>query len=166
MTVDTSTGECWKMLKEFPDYWVSSFGRILSRRKIPEKILVQTKNKDGYLTVILYDEKGNQKHFLSHRLVALAFLGESKMEVNHKDKNKENNNIGNLEYCTRLENCLHRDKGKRRFVTYHKGIGEYYVQISSLEPRIRGKYDTKEEAYKAAYDEYLKHFNTEPWSLQ
>lgn len=164
LTVDTLTGETWRRLTKYPDYWVSSFGKILSRRRIPEKILVLTKNKDGYETVIVYDEKDIPHTYLVHRLVAEEFFGVSNMEINHKDKNRSNNKIDNLEYCTRSENCKHREKGKKRFVTFHKQVGKYCVQIKNLTPRCRGWFLTKEEAYEFAYTEYYKHFGLKPWS--
>lgn len=165
LAVDTTTGEVWKRLEEFPDYWVSSFGKILSRRKIPEKVLVQPKNKEGYGTIILYDGFDRPHHFLSHRVIARGFLGASDMEINHKDKDRFNNRIENLEYVTRSENCRHREYGKKRFVTFHKGMGKYQVQISKLSPRTRGYYETKEEAFAAAHSEYVKYFNKEPWRI-
>lgn len=42
-----------------------------------------------------------------HRLVAAAFLGRSELDVNHKDGDKTNNNLANIEYCTRAYNCQH-----------------------------------------------------------
>jgi hypothetical protein len=166
LTVDTSTGEVWRKHTRFPDYWVSSFGRVLSRRRVPEKVLVLTKNKDGYETVRVYDEKDKAHSILVHRLVAEEFFGFSAMEINHKDKNPSNNNIDNLEYCTRLENCKHRDQGKKRFVSFHKQVGKYFVQIANLTPRCRGWFLTKEEAYEFVYNEYYRHFGLEPWSKQ
>lgn len=47
------------------------------------------------------------KHVLTHRLVLLAFTGPSDLFVNHKDGNKINNKLENLEYCTKSENGLH-----------------------------------------------------------
>lgn len=48
-----------------------------------------------------------QKKLSAHRIIALTFIWESLLQVNHKDWNKENNCIHNLEYCTWSENVLH-----------------------------------------------------------
>ena len=68
--------------------------------------------KGGYAFTGL-SEKCKGKTFPIHRLVALAFIEnpENKPQVNHKDKNRSNNNISNLEWSTALENNLHRSKG-------------------------------------------------------
>ena len=96
-------------------YAVSSLGRIKrllrSRTSLPGKIFPGTANLDGYLVVTL--RKNNKKRIeLIHRLVAGAFLGTcpSNKEVNHKDGNKKNNCIDNLEYITQLENITHAIK--------------------------------------------------------
>ena len=66
-------------------------------------------NRGGYLRINLYDANGKaQKHYI-HRLVAQTFIPnpKHKKEVNHKDGNKLNNNVNNLEWCTRSENQRH-----------------------------------------------------------
>lgn len=77
-----------------------------SKRIIASKIIKQTIKPNKYLSVMLSKECEN-KRFLVHRLVALTFLGESDLCVNHIDGNKQNNNIKNLEYCTYSENNNH-----------------------------------------------------------
>lgn len=64
-----------------------------------------------YLAVSLC-KNGKQKTLRIHRIVAEAFLPnpENKPEVNHKDGNKFNNNINNLEWCSKLENNQHARK--------------------------------------------------------
>lgn len=61
-------------------------------------------NRDGYLVGTL-----NNKFYQFHRVVAICFLPKinGKEFVNHKDGNKSNNNVNNLEWCTRSENTLH-----------------------------------------------------------
>ncbi len=82
------------------------FGRYNGMRPVKGRILKLDKDKQGYL---LLKSRVNTKtrHFLVHRLVALAFLGQSlvtKAEVNHKDGVKANNCTYNLEWLTHSEN--------------------------------------------------------------
>lgn len=66
------------------------------------------KDKNGYININLYLEKKPKRHLI-HRIVAVAFIPnpENKPQVNHKDGNKENNNINNLEWNTCSENTQH-----------------------------------------------------------
>lgn len=84
-------------------YEASSFGRI----KDNVSGVISIGNPGTYFT---YRIKGVKKNMLVHRLVALAFLGEpanDKLVVNHKDLNKHNNEISNLEYVTKSRNAQH-----------------------------------------------------------
>lgn len=72
--------------------------------------------KNGYLAVNLYKD-GKCKHYYIHRLVAQTFIDnpDNFREVNHKDCNKHNNNVSNLEWCSRRENLQHSyDHGLKR----------------------------------------------------
>ena len=120
--------ENYKDIKGFEgEYQISTFGNVRSverlvfntnksKRLLKSRVLKANKKSNGYLSIKI---KG--KHFYIHRLVALAFYGvDNKREfVNHIDGDKENNNIINLEWCTRSENTIHkydvlRQKGVRR----------------------------------------------------
>ncbi len=94
-----------KRIKQIPsntNYFASEFGEIYSAYNTLREPLKPFKCKSGYLRYSL-----NGKHFLGHRLVAEAFLGKSSYHVNHKDGDKHNNSISNLEYCTRQYNSKH-----------------------------------------------------------
>ena len=100
-------------------YQVSNDGRIKSlkdnRGNKREKILKYEKKNDGYLRINLYKNK-NVKHFYIHRLVAHMFLSNfyfEGAEVNHKDENKENNCIDNLEWCTTSININHGTRNEK-----------------------------------------------------
>jgi hypothetical protein len=90
-------------------YKVSNYGNVMSFSKYSKngKILKKEKTNRGYLRVNL-----SRKKYSIHRLVALYFLGVPKegMVVNHKDGNKENNCISNLEWVTQKENIKHSFK--------------------------------------------------------
>lgn len=115
--------EVWKDVVDWEEcYQVSSFGSVRSKDKVRVKVRQgktvhafykgrTMKNKykeDGYLSVHLRDDQ-KSSHPSTHRLVALAFIPniENKPTVNHKDGNKQNNNISNLEWSTYSEQTLH-----------------------------------------------------------
>ena len=85
-------------------YKISSYSKI--KRK--NKILSGGINNHGYRQHTLY-MNGKQQQFYAHRLVAIAFLEnpENKYSVNHKDGNKLNNAVSNLEWATISENTQH-----------------------------------------------------------
>jgi hypothetical protein len=75
-----------------------------------KKILKTTQDKDGYYCVtLIYDDKSNRQPFWIHRLVALKYIPEIEgyTVVNHKDLNKQNNDINNLEWSTISKNTQH-----------------------------------------------------------
>lgn len=93
---------------DFPDYDVSEYGDVYSW-KSGERVLMKLRTDiDGYKTVGLYKD-GKCKRIKVHRLVADAFIPKTdgKDCVNHKDGNKWNNSVSNLEWCTRKENSIH-----------------------------------------------------------
>jgi len=110
--------EVFKNIPEYEEYYqASNLGRIRrikyyddgnkGERKLPYYI-VQREDKDGYLRVALC--KNNKiKYYYVHRLVALTFIDNpfNKPVVNHKDGNKKNNCVSNLEWNTIQENNLH-----------------------------------------------------------
>nr|DAP74221.1 MAG TPA: homing endonuclease [Caudoviricetes sp.] len=91
--------EIWKVIEDFPDYAVSSEGKIKSLRF--NRIMVGGVDSDGYAIVTLRVNK-KQKTCKVHRLVACAFLPNEDMlpEVNHKNEIKLDNRSSNLEWCT------------------------------------------------------------------
>lgn len=100
--------EIWTQIDGFPDYSVSNTGRVWSfKRGGPGQELRQALVK-GYCKVTL---SGKSQRYV-HRLVLGAFVGPSKLEVNHKDMNPLNNKLENLEYVTRSQNELHKRGGK------------------------------------------------------
>lgn len=100
----------WKKIDGFDKYMISNKGDILSLNKNKNGRLMKPKeDKDGYLEVGIRDNNGNRKFFRIHRLVAMAFLENPNNlpVVNHKDGNKKNNCVENLEWCTISENTKH-----------------------------------------------------------
>ncbi len=101
--------EEWRDITDFPNYSVSHLGNVKNNKT--NKALKATL-KGGYYNIMLINNQF-RKSFKVHRLVALDFIPnpENKSDVNHKDKNKLNNNIDNLEWMTRKENNQHRTIG-------------------------------------------------------
>lgn len=101
-----------KEIKGFVDYTIDTEGKILNKKG---NELKQTINRDGYAMVKLCDN-GYEKNCSVHRLVAETFLPnpDNKKTVNHKDGNKTNNKVENLEWATYSENEKHAYKHNLR----------------------------------------------------
>lgn len=84
-------------------YEVSDCGRV---RRADGLIKKAEADRAGYLRLSLW-ANGKATKFLVHRLVAAHFHGESDKQVNHKDGDKSNNHVANLEYVTARENIQH-----------------------------------------------------------
>ncbi len=103
--------EIWKDLSEYESlYKVSNLGRVksLPRKGTRGGILLLDKTRNKYLCVQLH-KNGKQKNTMIHRLVAEVFLDnkDNKPYINHKDCDKFNNKVENLEWCTHRENIIH-----------------------------------------------------------
>lgn len=109
--------EVWKDIDGYEGlYQISNFGRVKSLgrwvergkqgcRFEKEQLIKPNKNSRGYLSVGLH-KNGKRQMCSVHRLVAEAFLDNPNNlpEVNHKDENKQNNCVWNLEFCTHKYN--------------------------------------------------------------
>ena len=97
--------EIWKQVTDNDNYEVSNTGRIRRRGSVNDR---STYEKKGYQLIDLYKD-GERSKKRVNRIVAEAFIPnpDNKPEVNHKDGNKQNNNVDNLEWVTSKENCRH-----------------------------------------------------------
>ena len=128
--------EIWKDIKGYEGlYQVSNLGNVKSlgrityggkygTHKLKEKIL-KTTGTGKYYQVILRKNSKN-KSFYIHRLVGIAFIDNinNYSDINHKDGNTHNNNLNNLEWCTRSDNIKHSYKALKRKASV-KGFIEY-----------------------------------------
>ena len=161
--------EEWRDIKGYEDlYQVSNLGRVKSLKdnkgNYREKILSNSTTTQGYLFVHLY-KNGKVKLFTVHRLVAMHFIENSNnyKEVNHKDEDKFNNRVDNLEWCTRKYNqnygtrtqrASEKMKGSKnprsrkvqcittgKVFNYIKEAAEYYnIDKHSISDCCKGKY--------------------------
>ena len=142
----TMTEEIWKDIPGYEGlYQVSNFGRVKSLRRpygnnggiqwTKERILSPGKDKDGYLQVNLHCN-GKQHQRKVHRLVAQAFLPnmDNLPMVNHKDEDKTNNNVDNLEWCDQKYNINYGGCIDRAIETRLKNgfIKRTYPQLRNL----------------------------------
>lgn len=96
----------WKQIDGYENYSVSDTGLI--RNDETSHLLKQFDTSTGYKIVHLYKNK-KMKNFKVHRLVAQAFIPNSKQEkcVNHINGDKQDNRIENLEWCSHSQNNIH-----------------------------------------------------------
>lgn len=142
--------EIWKDIPGYERlYQVSNLGNVRSlnyRRSGKSKLLKQGTDKKGYKQVGLW-KNSKRKHYSVHRLVAIAFLPNPNNlpQVNHKDENKANNNIDNLEWCdakynnnygTRNERTSESHKGKKG-CWYEKQLSEEHKK--KISKSLKGK---------------------------
>lgn len=155
--------ECWKDIPNYEGmYEASTYGRIRSCSRYvfrmgrcgelhtlyrPARMLT-LKKRGEYLAVRLYKPDGGISHSV-HRLVAQTFLGGVGDEVNHKDQNKHNNNLANLEWCDRSYNQTY-SRGPNLVATNGKEVHHIKgvrataeligVSLCSVQRMMRGEY--------------------------
>src|SRR5579864_2934156 len=141
--------EIWEINENFPKYKVSNFGNIKHIRFNRKFIL---RKNEEYYKIKIYDKNNKSKHMFIHRLVAETFIPnyENKPTVNHKDGNKHNNIVFNLEWATYKEQAVHIKENKLK--DYSKGAKCRKVQIyehnkdnKKIEYKI---FNSAKEAYK------------------
>ncbi|AYH92038.1 HNH endonuclease [Lactobacillus phage Iacchus] len=135
--------EVWKTYPEFSFIEVSPFGdvRTLDRvvttkrgtRIIQGHILKQWRNKDGYMQVS-FNANGKTVTIKVHRLVAQTFIPnpDNLPQVNHKDCNRTNNNVDNLEWCDASYNRQYTEKYGVSS-TESRGHSLYAINLNTLE---------------------------------
>jgi len=160
--------EIWKNIKNNQNYQVSNLGNIKSlkrlvntnfgQRTVNERLLKQSYDKDGYCILCLNIED-KRKTYRIHRLVAEHFItneNDNYDTVNHKDFNKRNNNVDNLEWVSNMDNTRHYHKRNNKNcvgVSYSKQKSKYIARITHNNNRIYlGTFNTEKEAIDKYYN--------------
>lgn len=167
--------EIWKDIPGYEGYYqVSNLGRVKSlERKIKhwqggfrlkkELILSNLTDKDGYFRVNLYDKNSKLKHWSIHQLVCICFLNHTPkgntLVVNHKNFNKKDNRLENLEIVSNRENTNKKhlnSSSKYTGVSFSKRLNKFQAEISYKKKRFYlGVFESEKEA-SLAYQKKLK----------
>lgn len=127
----------WKPVVGYEGYYeVSNTGLV---RRIKGNILKPKIEKNGYVRYHL-SQNGKAKTILAHRIVALAFIPNPNNypTVNHKDENKENNQVDNLEWCDMPyqnrygQGAINRNKAKEKPVLQYDKDGNFIKKFDSV----------------------------------
>ena len=121
--------EIWHDIEGYEGlYQISNKGLVKSLKWGKERILRPGIDGYGYMFVCLCNDNV-MKYFKLHRLVAIAFIQnpDNKPQVNHKDENKLNNCVENLEWMTYIDNCNYGSRNKRlsRKILQYSKSGEF-----------------------------------------
>lgn len=135
--------EAWKDIEGYKNnYRISNMGKIKSIKLNKSKSLCPWKNTHNYLYIHLF-KNGTVKTIALHLLVWDAFGNRQRngkeLQVDHKDENKSNCKISNLQLLTQRENISKYHKKKRILPTgvyYHKGAKKYLASIRDKDKRF------------------------------
>ena len=147
--------EIWDYIPGYNNYKVSSKGRVFSIKS--NKLLQLSKDIHGYYNVGLW--KNNQRKLCRiHRLVAMTFYfieDYAGKQVDHIDRDRTNNNLLNLRFCSNSENQINVGLKKNntsgyKGVSWDKRTNKWVVKIQGNNMRKHvGQFTTKEAAYEA-----------------
>lgn len=162
--------EIWKDIPGYEGkYEVSNLGNVrsLNYNHTGEiKLLKQGTNKKGYKLVNLC-KNGKQKCYLIHRLVAMTFIPNPNNLpiINHKDENKVNNNVNNLEWCTYEYNNNYGTRNERTSESHKGKKGCWYGKQLSEEHKKKISESLKGKTSKPIlmYDKkgkFIRRFNS------
>lgn len=133
----------WRDVTEYSNYEVNQFGEIRNKKR--KQILKPLVNPNGYCYVC-FNIFGKRKRFAIHRIVANAFIPnpDELKEVNHKDYNKKNNCVQNLEWVSSSQNKKHAYLKEENHVSRGKKVNQY-----SLDGEFLQSYNSLQEAAAA-----------------
>jgi hypothetical protein len=147
-----------KQIPNYPDYYADDSGKIYSTKYGKMLEIKQYPKTHGYLYVVLF--KNNKRHYLrAHRVIAETFIPnpDNLPEVNHKDENKTNNAVSNLEWCTASYNKFYGTRIERTSKAKNDPNKPYKNNKSGR----KGIWETKYHTWKVTFNrEYLGTFKT------
>lgn len=129
-----------KVVRDYPEYQCTTDGDVIGKRG---QVLTGRVDRCGYKEVIFSYYPSFQKNVLVHRIILSTFNpveNMDKLDVNHKNGNKLDNRLENLEWCTRSENIIHSFK-------------------NGLQSKITNQYGTFNVLTKEQNDEIIKLHN-------
>lgn len=130
-TVKNLDNEIWKPIPFTNDsYYVSNLGRVKSLKWGKEILLKLNKNEKGYLQVCIHYTNGSKTRKV-HRLVAQSFISNPNeySEINHKDEDKTNSKVSNLEWCNRVYNMNYGTWKERRRIKSNPYVFAYEFKL-------------------------------------
>lgn len=132
--------EQWKPIQGYDGrYCISNHGRVYSH--LSKRVLKNSKTNNGYLTVELFDDNHKSKRHLVHRLVGETFLDNPNKYpcINHKDENRSNNFVDNLEWCTHKYNSNYGTCIEKRVANtdYSKPFYKEHALENSMKRRVK-----------------------------
>jgi hypothetical protein len=165
ITIDTDDKEGDKIefhpidTDEYPGYFISRSGDVLSTKRKEMKILNPRLDVQGYYCVTIRNKNGKRDHPRIHRLLAKVFIenSEDKPCVDHIDGCRMNNSLENLRWCTYQQNQHNRGSDKNtsskyKGVSWYKARGKWKVTINiDGKNRHLGLFKSEHDAH-LAYD--------------
>ncbi|CAL6071526.1 Conserved_hypothetical protein [Hexamita inflata] len=136
---DYKQGEQFKYINRYPSYLISNFGRISyyedKVKRAPISITC------GYYQVTIQNEFGSDQFFI-HRLVTEAFLGErpDNYDIDHIDRNRQNNQLSNLRYVTRSQNLRNRSSYVGHTAEYLEVLPNTCVKLNNFKHHTFDRY--------------------------
>jgi hypothetical protein len=122
--------ERWETIKEFPNYMISSESRVMNKTTL-NMVSISINKRHKHRAVRLWD-KGKTRLLKVYRLKAQAFIPnpENKPQVNHKDGDRMNEDLSNMEWATGSENMKHSFKTGLCKGFYKKGLDSQNMKLS------------------------------------
>lgn len=151
--------EIWKDIRGYEGlYQISNLGRVKKlryeyvdtyksgrHRVFPEHLVAINLCKNGYYMVDLRKHNEKRKRVYVHRLIAEAFIPNPNNLpcINHKDENRQNNSINNLEWCTYRYNVIYGNSRRKSVATRRKNNS--YIVSDDCRDKIRNKLKGKKK---------------------
>ena len=163
---EKSMEEVWRAVKGYEGlYEVSNLGRVRSKdrlvkhigiflREAKGKVIKENTSSTGHYSSVGLHRNGKTKHFKVHRLVAIAFIPNvhGYSDINHKDENKQNNCVDNLEWCCKSYNENYGTKRTRQsqstdWEAFRKKVSKPLYQ-KTLDGKIVRRWDSIAQVHR------------------